>query len=163
MSDAEQQVRAALGGPDLWLKDDGNLQGYGDKPGAGPWWSAESIERLALERDKARENNKENLRKLAALQATPTEGELTVRENGEANSYALLQNGDWLMSILLNGKHMTATQLATLRRLAACWNVCAPLDSEQLEDMLDARQNPPPGVTYVWKLMREEKQESGND
>lgn len=142
MSDAEQQVRAALGGPDLWLKDDGNLQGYGDKPGAGPWWSAESIVSCLI---------------------LPTEGELTVRENGEANSYALLQNGDWLMSILLNGKHMTATQLATLRRLAACWNVCAPLDSEQLEDMLDARQNPPPGVTYVWKLMREEKQESGND
>ena len=60
MSSAEQQVRAALGGPDLWLKDDGNLQGYGAKPGAGPWWSAENIvSRLIL----------------------PTEGELTVREN----------------------------------------------------------------------------------
>ena len=116
MSSAEQQVRAAFGGPDLWLKDDGRtMQGYGATPGAGPWWSAESI---------------------LARMAPPTEGELTVRENGEANSYALLQNGDWLMNVLLNGKHMTETQLATLRRLAMCWNVCRHFDDAQLKTML---------------------------
>lgn len=102
MSSAEQQVRAAFGGPDLWLKDDGRtMQGYGATPGAGPWWSAESI---------------------LARMAPPTEGVLTVRENGEANSYALVQNGDWLLSVLMNGQLLTDTQRATLHKLAAAWN-----------------------------------------
>ena len=146
MSSTEQQVRAALGGPDLWLKDDGNLQGYGADPGAGPWWDAENVLRLVQERDSAREHNKNNLRKLAAMQAPPTKGGLTVRENGEANSYALLQDGDWLMSVLLNGKLMTETQLATLRRLALCWNACSHIDDAQLGLLAERKHAQPDDV-----------------
>lgn len=35
--------------------------------------------------------------------------QLSVRENGEANSYTLLKNGDWFANILMNGK-MTVPQ-----------------------------------------------------
>ena len=62
---------------------------------------------------------------------------LTVRANGDANSYALLDdNGNWFMSLLVNGQQMEAKQVENLRRLAACWNVCDGMDTELLENIL---------------------------
>lgn len=52
-----------------------------------------------------------------------TEGRIEFRPNGDANSYALLDDrGRWWMNVLMNGEMMTARQEADLRRLAACWN-----------------------------------------
>lgn len=66
--------------------------------------------------------------------AQPYTGKLTVRANGDANSYALLDDtGNWLMSVLHNGEALEAKQLATLNRLAACWNACIGIPTEQLE------------------------------
>lgn len=60
---------------------------------------------------------------------------LTVRANGDANHYALLDgDGRWFMSVLMNGEQMTARQEANLRRLAACWNACEGLSTEDLEN-----------------------------
>lgn len=68
---------------------------------------------------------------------TPTR--LTVRANGDANSYALLDdNGHWFMSVLMNGEQMTARQEANLRRLAACWNACEGVSTEDLENQEQA-------------------------
>lgn len=69
-----------------------------------------------------------------------TPGRLTVRANGDANSYALLdQNGQWWMSLLLNGQQLTASQEANMRRLAACWNACEGLSTENLEDNISIK------------------------
>lgn len=69
---------------------------------------------------------------------------LTVRANGEANSYTLLDyQGKWFMSLLMNGEQITARQEANLRRLAACWNACDGISTEALETgpaMLAAHQ-----------------------
>ena len=62
---------------------------------------------------------------------TPTR--LTVRANGDANSYALLDDkGRWFMSMLVNGEQMEAKQEANLRRLAACWNACEGIPTEEI-------------------------------
>lgn len=62
---------------------------------------------------------------------TPTR--LTVRANGDANSYALLDDkGHWFMSVLMNGEQMTARQEANLHRLAACWNACEDIPTEEI-------------------------------
>ena len=61
---------------------------------------------------------------------------LVVKANGDANSYALLDDaGKWWMSVLLNGEQLTATQEDNLRRLAACWNACEGITTEALEKM----------------------------
>ncbi len=63
-----------------------------------------------------------------------TLGRLVVKDNGDANSYALLDDsGNWWMSVLLNGEQITARQEANLRRLAACWNACEGFETETLE------------------------------
>lgn len=68
------------------------------------------------------------------MTAQHTKTHLTFRENGEANSYALLDDqGRWFMSLLLNGEQVTARQEANLRRLAACWNACDGIDTAELE------------------------------
>ncbi len=62
---------------------------------------------------------------------TPTR--LTVRANGDANSYALLDDkGQWFMSMLVNGEQMTERQEANLHRLAACWNACEGIPTEEI-------------------------------
>jgi len=62
---------------------------------------------------------------------------LTYRANGDANSYALLDDtGNWFMSLQLNGQQMEAQQEANLRRLAACWNICEGFDTDMLEHIL---------------------------
>lgn len=63
---------------------------------------------------------------------TPTR--LTHRANGNANSYTLLDDqGEWFMSMLVNGRQLEARQQANLRRLAACWNACEGISTEALE------------------------------
>lgn len=63
-----------------------------------------------------------------------TTGRLAFRENGDANSYALVDDdGNWLMSLLHNGQQLTDTQRENMRRLVACWNACEGLTTEQLE------------------------------
>lgn len=60
---------------------------------------------------------------------------ITVRENGEANSFAVLDDdrGRWWLSLLHNGEALTELQRHNMRRLAACWNACEGLDTETLE------------------------------
>lgn len=63
-----------------------------------------------------------------------TEGRLTFRANGDANSYALIgDDGRWWMSVLMNGEQMTERQESNLRRLAACWNACDGIDTDLIE------------------------------
>lgn len=63
-----------------------------------------------------------------------THGRLTFRENGDANSYALLDDtGNWLMSLLHNGQQATDTQRENLRRLVVCWNACEGIPTADLQ------------------------------
>jgi len=65
-----------------------------------------------------------------------TLGRLTVRANGDANSYALLDyKGQWRMSLLLNGQQMTEAQQENMRRLAACWNACEGMPTDDIEEL----------------------------
>lgn len=64
-----------------------------------------------------------------------TPGRLHFRENGDANSYALLdENGRWWMSLLMNGEQVTERRRANLVRMAAAWNACEGILTENLED-----------------------------
>lgn len=63
-----------------------------------------------------------------------TPGRLTFRENGDTNSYALLDDtGNWLMSLLHNGQQLTDTQRENLRRLVVCWNACEGIPTANLQ------------------------------
>lgn len=67
-----------------------------------------------------------------------TPGRLHFRENGGANSYALLdENGRWWMSLLMNGEQVTESQRANLARMAAAWNACDGISTEKLEAFAD--------------------------
>ena len=60
-------------------------------------------------------------------------GKLSFRANGEANSYALLdETGSFLLSLLHNGQQMTVVQEANLRRVVACWNACEGIKTTNL-------------------------------
>ena len=65
-----------------------------------------------------------------------TKGRLSIKENGDANSYALLdESGNWLLSILHNGEKLTSVQRETMRRVAACWNACEGISTDELEEI----------------------------
>lgn len=67
---------------------------------------------------------------------------LTVRANGDANSYALLDDdGKWFMSMLVNGEQLEARQESNLHRLAACWNAHDTL-REALETIAAGNTDP---------------------
>lgn len=66
----------------------------------------------------------------------PSSGVLTVRENGDANSYALMQDDKWLMSVLLNGELLTEAQRAALHKLAAAWNAYEDAGWTNVKDAL---------------------------
>ena len=67
-----------------------------------------------------------------------TIGRIKFAPNGEANSYAMLdEHGNWLLSILHNGTQVTERQVDNMRRLAACWNRLLPFTTEQIEDGID--------------------------
>ena len=64
-----------------------------------------------------------------------TPGRIYFRANGDANSYALMDQAtnNWRMTILLNGEQVTAQQAADLERMAACWNACEGISTDTLE------------------------------
>lgn len=80
-----------------------------------------------------------------------TPGRLVLKVNGEANSYALLdESGAWWLSVLLNGQQLTAMQEANLRRLAACWNACEGATTEQAEELAGIS-----GISGLWLCLKE--------
>lgn len=67
-----------------------------------------------------------------------TPGRIRYYENGEANSYALLEvdaDDRWLLTLLHNGTDVTERQIANMRRLAACWNACEGIKTGILESV----------------------------
>lgn len=67
-----------------------------------------------------------------------TPGRIRYYENGEANSYAMLEesaDGRWLLTLLHNGHDVTERQIANMRRLVACWNACEGMTTENLENV----------------------------
>ena len=72
----------------------------------------------------------------------PLPGRIYFRENGEANSYALIDQDaiKWVMSLLVNGEHTTARQTEILERMAACWNACEGIPTDTLEAVGTDRQ-----------------------
>lgn len=69
----------------------------------------------------------------------PLPGRIYFRENGEANSYALIDQDaiKWVMALLVNGEHTTSRQTKILERMAACWNACIGLNTEQIDLLAD--------------------------
>ena len=66
--------------------------------------------------------------------STHTKGRIEFRPNGESNSYAMLdEDGNWWLSVLMNGEQVTERQLQNLRRLAACWNACDGIPTARIE------------------------------
>jgi hypothetical protein len=61
------------------------------------------------------------------MSAQHTPGRLSYRENGDANSYTLQTDGEWLISLLHNGQPLAEKQRENMRRLVACWNACEPI------------------------------------
>jgi hypothetical protein len=70
----------------------------------------------------------------------PLPGRIYFRANGEANSYSLIDHNliKWVMALLVNGEHTTARQGEIMERMAACWNACAGIPTEELEIIADA-------------------------
>lgn len=69
-------------------------------------------------------------------QTTHTPGRIRFYENGEANSYAMLEvdaDDRWLLTLLHNGHDVTERQKANMHRLVACWNACEGIDTELLD------------------------------
>lgn len=57
-----------------------------------------------------------------------TKTRLTLRANGEANSYTFIdEKGNWFMSVLMNGEQMTETQTANLAHMMNLWNASQEL------------------------------------
>lgn len=52
----------------------------------------------------------------------------------EANRFSVnIKGRGWLMSILHNGQQLVEVQRENLRRMIACWNACAGIDTDLLE------------------------------
>ncbi len=72
------------------------------------------------------------------MSAQHTPGPLTVRENGDANSYAMLTaDHKWLaVNLLHNGEVMVQQQRENMRRLAICWNACEQMSTTSIEELV---------------------------
>lgn len=72
-------------------------------------------------------------------QAQHTPGRIKYHAQGDANTYAILidENDEWLLALLHNGQQATARQEANLRRLAACWNGCDGLSTDDIEGLAE--------------------------
>lgn len=67
-----------------------------------------------------------------------TEGRISVEAQGEANQYALLDDdGNWWMSVLVNGQQPTPLQAENLRRLVACWNAFGGYSTQAIEALVE--------------------------
>lgn len=63
-----------------------------------------------------------------------TQGRVTFKEDGDANHWSMLtEDGRWWLSLLANGEQTSARQIANFRRLAACWNACDGIDTDDLD------------------------------
>lgn len=65
-------------------------------------------------------------------------GRIRYYENGEANSYAIMEepeDGRWLLTLLHNGCDVSERQRDNLRRLVACWNACDGIKTGILESI----------------------------
>jgi hypothetical protein len=72
---------------------------------------------------------------------------LAMRANGDANSYALVdQDNQLVLSLLHNGEPLVGAQLDNMARLAACWNACDGFTTEQLASC------PPRGLVQMAKF-----------
>lgn len=69
------------------------------------------------------------------MQDVRTPGKLTFHADGDANHYSIIDaEGQWLLSLLHNGRQVVARQEANFRRLAACWNACEGVSTDELEN-----------------------------
>lgn len=67
-----------------------------------------------------------------------TKGRITFKADGAANHYSMLtSDGRWWLALLANGEQCTPTQIANMRRLAACWNACETIPTFMLEELTD--------------------------
>lgn len=67
-----------------------------------------------------------------------TNGRITFKADGDANHYSMLtSDGRWWLALLANGEQCTPTQIANMRRLAACWNACETIPTFMLEELTD--------------------------
>lgn len=83
-------------------------------------------------------------------------GLITIHENGDANSYSLIgQNGDWVLALLHNGKPMLEQQRANLRHVAACWNACDGVPTDDLEQLGAAGVLSLTGLTEQYRQERD--------
>lgn len=63
-----------------------------------------------------------------------TQGKLKWHAQGDANEYCLVTNDDrWVISFRQNGELYTKEQEENARRIVACWNACAGIRTEVLE------------------------------
>lgn len=58
----------------------------------------------------------------------------TVREQGEANQFAIITKEGWIIALLCNGELTVEQQRAIMRRMVACVNVCEGIPTEILEN-----------------------------
>lgn len=60
-------------------------------------------------------------------------GKMVLREQGEANQYAIMtEDGKWLLGLLHNGEMSLETQRARLQRIVALWNAFDGVPTEQI-------------------------------
>lgn len=87
------------------------------------------------------QHNPREFVRIRARVATPEGGEdplmqmeLRFRENGDANSYALIDDklGRWVLSLLHNGEAGVERQRHVMHRLMASWNYCRGVPLEAL-------------------------------
>lgn len=90
------------------------------------------------------------------MSAQHTPGPLTVRENGDANSYAMLTaDHKWLaVNLLHNGEVMVQQQRENMRRLATCWNACEQMSTASIEELVTLG-GVPALIVYGDELRRE--------
>lgn len=70
------------------------------------------------------------------MSAAHNTGLVTVHENGGSNSYAIRgEDGNWLLALMHNGEAGLDKQRANLRHVAASWNACEGVTTEDLEQL----------------------------
>lgn len=63
-----------------------------------------------------------------------TQGRITFKADGDACHWSMLtEDGRWWLAILANGEQPSERQIANFRRLAACWNACEGITTDDIE------------------------------
>lgn len=64
-----------------------------------------------------------------------TQRRITFQPDGDANHYSMIdEDGNWWLALIMNSRQATPTQVENLRRLAACWNACIGMPTDDLEN-----------------------------